>query len=249
MPPHPPHKPRRSGPKPISPVCRPAMMLISPRADRTRQNHEGQTGRDKNGRRGLCRPARTTTPLFRFPPNPGQSTGGRTPGSPLCRGACSARQGQLRHGSAEGLVQKSFSDGRQREQAQHGPSVRFWAAMCQCFEWCKFGNRLSLDCRLSKTAIFAVPTSLNISINCKFVTVRDHFMAKLRPNLDRATDSSHSPLASGHEGQPLKQVHILLVLQQRAVQFRQGMLALPPQILWPQILGQQQLQPIQHFRG
>ncbi len=188
-------------------------------------------------------------PLFRFPPNPGQSTGGRTPGSPRCRGACSARQGQLRHGSAEGLVQEPFSDGRQREQAQHVASVRFWAAMCQCFEWFKFGNRLSLDCRFSKTAIFAVSTSLNISINCKFLTKRDHFVAKLRPNLGVATDSSHSPLASGHEGQLLKQMNVLFVLQQRAVQFRQGMLALAPQILWPQILCQQQLQPIQHFRG
>ena len=56
-------------------------------------------------------------------------------------------------------------------------------------------------------------------------------------------------LPARHEGQPLEQMHVLLVLQQRAVQFRQAVLTISLQILWRQILGQQQLQPIQHFAG
>ena len=50
------------------------------------------------------------------------------------------------------------------------------------------------------------------------------------------------------EGQPLEQVHVLLVLQQRAIQRRDGGLGvLRPQHLGRQVLDHQQLQPVQQL--
>ena len=44
-------------------------------------------------------------------------------------------------------------------------------------------------------------------------------------------------------------MHVLFVLQQRPVQFRQSMFAIPLQILGRKVFRQQQFQPVQHFRG
>ena len=51
----------------------------------------------------------------------------------------------------------------------------------------------------------------------------------------------------GHKGQPFEQVDILLVLQQRAVQFGQRIGAVACQIFGAQIFGKQQLKPVQNL--
>ena len=55
--------------------------------------------------------------------------------------------------------------------------------------------------------------------------------------------------AARHKGKPFKQMHVLFVFQQSAVQFWQGIGTVTFQVLGSQIFGQQQLEPIQHFGG
>jgi hypothetical protein len=50
-----------------------------------------------------------------------------------------------------------------------------------------------------------------------------------------------------HEGEPFEKLHILLILQQGPMKFRQKRAGVAPQVLGGQILGQQQPDPVQHF--
>src|SRR5256885_4156198 len=53
-----------------------------------------------------------------------------------------------------------------------------------------------------------------------------------------------------HEDEALEQVHVLLVLQQRAVQRRDdGLAVLGPQGVGRDVLGEQKLQPVEQLRG
>src|SRR5439155_17481145 len=61
---------------------------------------------------------------------------------------------------------------------------------------------------------------------------------------------SLAALRAGHEHQALEQMHVLLVLEQRAVQGRDDRLAvLRAQRVWRNVLGEQQLQPVEELRG
>ena len=51
------------------------------------------------------------------------------------------------------------------------------------------------------------------------------------------------------KGEAFEKRHVLLVLEQRAMQFRQRRGPVAPQVLGRQILGQKQLEPVQHLGG
>ncbi len=55
-------------------------------------------------------------------------------------------------------------------------------------------------------------------------------------------------LTSCHEGEPLKKMNILLVFQKRAMQFGQSIRTIPLEVFCRQILGQNELEPVKHFR-
>src|SRR5436190_976836 len=57
-------------------------------------------------------------------------------------------------------------------------------------------------------------------------------------------------LPAGHEGQPLEEMHVLLVLEQRTVQRRNELLGiLRPQRVGRYVLDHQQLQPVEQLGG
>ena len=71
-----------------------------------------------------------------------------------------------------------------------------------------------------------------------------------RRSRGRRRSRASPPLPSRHKRQPLKQMHVLLVLEQRAVQRRDQLLRIAlAQQLRADVLDHQQLQPIQKFRG
>ena len=70
------------------------------------------------------------------------------------------------------------------------------------------------------------------------------------PRLLRAACRAVSAVVPRHEHQPLEQVDVLLVLQQRAVQRRDdGLVVARAQRFGRNVLGDEQLEPVQQFRG
>src|SRR5471032_1724870 len=69
-------------------------------------------------------------------------------------------------------------------------------------------------------------------------------------SLRKKSMSKSTSLRAGHEHQAFEQVHVLLVLEQRAVQRRDdGLAVLGVQRFGRDVLGEQQLEPVEQLRG
>ena len=102
-----------------------------------------------------------------------------------------------------------------------------------------------------QSARFSPAGSRIVSAYYTMSQFRDYIMSRLWLNLGGIALFSNFRLTISprHKRQSLEQMHILFVLQQRAMQGGQSVFALATQIRRRQVFGQQKLEPIQHLGG
>src|SRR4029077_3398815 len=112
--------------------------------------------------------------------------------------------------------------------------------------WCRRRN-----CRPSRRSPTAQPIRLR---RRRLRRLRSSAMASTRVfrrvRRNNARPKTSSPLATCQKGEPLEQVHILLVLDERAMQRRNELFRIAlAQRLGADILDQQELEPVEKLRG